>query len=121
MKVGLIGFGRLGKLAAKNLSQDTTLKVFEKEGREQEILSVGATPVSLKECCECPVVLLMVPISHLKDLVQEISPFIKKNTLVIDVCSVKVKPLEWMVTLLVEHLSILKQQILKSIQKAIVD
>lgn len=96
MKVGLIGFGRLGKLATRNLAKDTTLYVYDQVSDDSAIQRLGAKAASLKECCECPIVLLMVPISELKNLLEEMSPFIKENTLVVDVCSVKSYPIQWM-------------------------
>lgn len=96
MNVGIIGFGRLGKLAAKNLAKDTHLMIFDPHSDPQEIKNIGAHPATLKEVCLAQIVLPMVPISALKELLKEISPLLKKDTLVVDVCSVKTLPLQWM-------------------------
>ena len=107
MKVGMIGFGRLGKLIAKNLSQDADLVIFDIEDHKREISALGATPGSLKEVCQCPIVIPFVPMSALENLLKEMAPLLQENALVIDVCSVKSKPVEWMKTILPESVQIL--------------
>lgn len=107
MKVGMIGFGRLGRLIAKNLSQDADLLIYDIENYQNEITELGAKSSSLKEVCECPIVIPFVPMSALEGLLQEMAPLLKENTLVIDVCSVKSKPVEWMKAILPEHVSLL--------------
>lgn len=107
MKVGMIGFGRLGRLIAKNLSQDADLLIYDIENYEREIEELGAKATSLKEVCECPIVIPFVPMSALEDLLKEMAPLLKENTLVIDVCSVKSKPVEWMKANLPENISLL--------------
>ncbi len=99
MKVGLIGFGRLGKLITKYIAQDADVIVYEKfptENTEEEIKSLGAKSGSLKEACECPLVIPFVPISELENTLIEMKDFLKAGTLVADVCSVKTLPIESM-------------------------
>ncbi len=50
MKLGIIGFGRLGQLITKYVAQDADVVVFEKfpnEETEALIKKLGATPCSL--------------------------------------------------------------------------
>ena len=107
MNVSIIGFGRLGKLAAKNLAKDTHLSVFDPSANPKEIEKMGAKAVTLKEACQSQIVIPMVPISALQDLLKEMSPLLAKETLVADVCSVKTLPLKWMEEILPSHVSIL--------------
>ena len=103
----MIGFGRLGKLIAKRLVQDTSLFIYDVENYESDIKEIGATPASLKEVCECPIVIPFVPMSSFESVLKEMTGFIKENTLVIDVCSVKSEPVRWMKEILPDHVSIL--------------
>jgi len=107
MKVGMIGFGRLGKLIAKNLSQDVDLLIHETKPVSDEIKSICATPSTLKEVCDCAIVIPFVPMSCLEGLLKEMAPLLKKDTLVIDVCSVKSEPVRWMTELLPESAQLL--------------
>ncbi len=94
MKVGIIGFGRLGKLLTKNISRDATTLVFDTNLDLNKLEEFGSTAGSLKEVCECPILILCIPISAIETAALEISKFVGKDTLVIDVCSVKVHPME---------------------------
>lgn len=107
MKIGIIGFGRLGKLAAQNLAQDSDLSVFDIKGLEKEIKEVGAKALPLSEVASSDIVLPIVPISELKNTLHSIKDFIKPGALVIDVCSVKEAPVEWMKEILPAHCDIL--------------
>lgn len=107
MKIGIIGFGRLGKLAAKHLAQDSNLSAFDIKGLESEIKAVGAKALSLAEVASSDIVLPIVPISELKKTLESIKSYIKPGALVIDVCSVKEAPVEWMKEILPDHCEIL--------------
>lgn len=100
MQVGLLGFGRLGKLLAKNLAQDADLYIFDPNSNSTEIQNSGARPSSLEEVCRCQIVIIAVEISKFEQCVKQIKDKLNKDSLVIDVCSVKSYPLE----LLREHL-----------------
>lgn len=100
MKVGIIGFGRMGKLITKYLAQDTDLYVTDIEDRTSEIKSLGATPADLETVCSCPIVIPMVPISSFESVIKSIAPLLAKDTLLVDVCSVKTHP----ANLMKEHL-----------------
>ena len=107
MKVGIIGFGRLGGLLTKYLSQDSSVYVFDKENKDQAIKEAGGIPATLEDVCESAIVIPMVPISAFETVIKEISGLLKPGTLVADVCSVKVRPVNTMLELLPEHVSIL--------------
>lgn len=107
MKIGLIGYGRLGKLAAHYLGQDCDLIVYDQSGDYQGHNPKRVKPSSLEEVCQAPIVILAVPISQLADLCRSISSLLEERTLVVDVCSVKVKPMEQMNELLPKHVQIL--------------
>lgn len=107
MKIGMIGFGRLGKLIAKNLAQDADLVIYDIENFEEDILALGAQTGNLQEVCQCPIVIPFVPMSALESLLKEMAPHLNENSLVIDVCSVKSLPVQWMKSLLPEKVSIL--------------
>ncbi len=107
VKIGLIGFGRLGRLIAKNLAQDADLYIYDTFDYSDEIKELGAQSVDLKTVCNCPIVIPFVPMSELEELLKQMAPYLKKDSLVIDVCSVKTMPVQWMKEYLPEEVSIL--------------
>ncbi|MGD2184949.1 MAG: prephenate dehydrogenase/arogenate dehydrogenase family protein [Desulfobacterales bacterium] len=105
--IGIIGFGRFGKLTARYLAEDFDVLVFNRTDKSAEIKKTGARNASLKTVCQQKIVILCVPISTFKAVLAEISPLLKKDVVVVDVCSVKVYPSQWMKASLPETVSIL--------------
>jgi prephenate dehydrogenase len=105
--IGIIGFGRFGKLTARYLAEDFDVLVFNRTDKSAEIKESGARAASLRSVCRQKIVILCVTISNLQDILAEIGPLLKSGGLVVDVCSVKVYPVRWMETLLPEKVSIL--------------
>lgn len=107
MTVGLIGYGRFGKFAARIISKRATVLVFDKKSRPVRSPSKRIRKASLHEAATQPVVILAVPISSLQQTLRSISPLLKPGTLVVDVCAVKAMPVKWMKDLLPRYVSIL--------------
>jgi prephenate dehydrogenase len=105
--IGIIGFGRFGKLTARYLAEDFDVFVYNRTNKSSEIKKTGARAASLKTVCQQKIVILCVPISTLKAVLGEIGPLLKKDVIIVDVCSVKVHPTQWMEALLPETVSIL--------------
>ncbi len=105
--IGIIGFGRFGKLMAAYLAKDFAVKIYNRSDKASEIREIGAVPADLADVCAQKVVILSVPISKMQEYLQNISPLLRKDAVVADVCSVKVYPLQWMKELLPETVSIL--------------
>ncbi len=94
--IGIIGFGRFGALTARYLAEDWKVRVLDSGGRTTAIEASGAEPADLDEVCRQKILVLCVPISALRDHLQRIAPRLGPETLVVDVCSVKVLPVRWM-------------------------
>jgi prephenate dehydrogenase len=105
--IGIIGFGRFGKLTARFLSQDFKVWVHTRSHKEAQVKAIGAHMGDLERVCRQKIIILCVPISNIYEMLKRISPYLKKGTIVVDVCSVKVEPIKWMTTLLPESVSIL--------------
>ena len=105
--IGVVGFGRFGALAARYLAADCKVMVHSGSQPASAIEAVGASKSSLEEACRQPFVVLSVPISAMQGTLQTIAPLVSPEAVVIDVCSVKVNPIEWMQTLLPRHVAIL--------------
>ena len=88
MKIGIIGFGRLGKLVCQYLGQDFSLTVYDKyqtPQMEKEIKSLFASPCQLNEVCQSDLIIPFVPISEMENILREIAPKLKKGQVVADV------------------------------------
>ena len=97
MQIGIIGYGRFGQLLACYLARDFSIQVFD-----PRVSQLPNTPsritlaADLPTICRNPVLILAVPISQVETLLREIRRYLRPETLLIDVCSVKEKPVEWM-------------------------
>lgn len=105
--IGIIGFGRFGRLAARYLAEDFEVRVFDRTDQSTEIRACGGRAASLQTICRQKFVIPCVPISAFKEVLREICPLLDKDAVVVDVCSVKVYPCQWMTSLLPAAVSIL--------------
>ena len=98
--VGIIGFGRFGQLAARYLAPHFNVYASSKSDHSADAKRVGATFTTIEECAKKDFVLVTVPISAFRETIQAISPFVRKDALVFDACSVKEEPVQAMKELL---------------------
>ena len=105
--IGIIGFGRFGALTARYLSEDFSVVVSTRSNKDAAIEACGARAVDFATACGQAVVILCMPISAMQDTLKQVAPLLREDALVIDVCSVKVYPLQWMRDLLPASVSIL--------------
>ncbi len=77
--IGIIGFGRFGKLTARYLAEDFEVFVFNRTDKSAEIKKAGARNASLKTVCQQKIVILCVPISTFKEVLVEIGPLLKEG------------------------------------------
>lgn len=105
--IGIIGFGRFGKLTAGYLSKDFSVVVHTRSDKTAAIAACGARPVSFDIACRQRIVILCMPISAMQETLRKVAPLLREDALVVDVCSVKVYPVQWMRELLPVSVSIL--------------
>jgi len=106
-KIGLIGFGRFGKLVVRHLSNDFEFHVYNKSDKSKEIRESNAIPATLSEACKSEIIILAVPISEIENTLKDMKNLLKKNSIVIDVCSVKEYPVKLMKNMLPHNVQIL--------------
>lgn len=106
--IGLIGYGRFGRLTVQHVSPDFEVVVHTRNREKaSDIREAGGQLVTLDEACAREIVILCVPISAMQATLKQIAPLLKPGTLVMDVCSVKMLPVQWMREALPEHVEIL--------------
>ena len=97
MTISIFGFGDFGKLMTKHLVSRSDVLVYDRNhSRTNEIETLGAKPVSLEEAASGEIVILAVNLDVLEETLVAIAPHLKPGTLVMDVTSVKLKPVEMM-------------------------
>jgi prephenate dehydrogenase len=106
-RIGIIGFGRFGQLTARYLANDFSVGVHTRSDKDDTIRACGARPVDFETACKQPIVILCMPISAMRETLEKMAPLLEADTLVVDVCSVKVYPVKWMRELLPASVSIL--------------
>jgi len=106
-QMGILGFGRFGKLMARNLSADFEVRVCDPAAVDADVRSTGARPADLAAVAQSEVVVLAVPISRMQEALGQIKPHLTAGSLVVDVCSIKERPIRWMQESLPEEVGIL--------------
>jgi prephenate dehydrogenase len=105
--IGVIGFGRFGRLMARYLALDGKVRVWDPAAAAQEVLSTGAEPADLATAAQSDIVIPAVPMSRFQEVLTEVKPHLKTGSLVVDVCSVKEQPVRWMQAMLPAGVDIL--------------
>lgn len=81
--VGIIGFGRFGKVLANILQKGFSIKAYD-------LKSTGEFPgvdfVDLKNVLKEKVIFIAVPIRHFEKVISDISSQLSEGTTIIDVC-----------------------------------
>ena len=66
--IGIIGFGRFGKLTARYLAEEFDVAVHHRTDKSAEINCTGAHSASLETVCRQDIVIPCVPISVLQEV-----------------------------------------------------
>ncbi|MBI1935679.1 prephenate dehydrogenase/arogenate dehydrogenase family protein [Candidatus Woesearchaeota archaeon] len=103
-QIGLMGFGRFGRLIVNHL-KDFEFHVFDSKKIEAKENNMVLS--SLNEACSQDIVILAVPISEIESTLKKIKNLVKKDSVIIDVCSVKEHPVKLMKSILPKHVQIL--------------
>lgn len=102
--VGIIGFGRFGKVLANILQKGFSIKAYDPNPADN---FSGVTFTDLETVLKEKVIFIAVPIRHFESVIQEIAPNLDEGTTIIDVCSVKKHPAEVMENNLPENIGII--------------
>ncbi|WP_417784095.1 prephenate dehydrogenase/arogenate dehydrogenase family protein [Terasakiella pusilla] len=106
--VGLLGFGAFGRLIATHIGPHVDLLIHDPHMVPPSV--ANDTPVrfrSLTEVAACDLVILAMPVSALEDALIRIRPHLQTDAIVLDVGSVKLKPVEQMSRLLPDSVHII--------------
>lgn len=96
MNLGIVGFGRFGEFTARHLRRKLKVVVWDVRDLRKRAAALGVTWGTLPEAASCNFVLLSVPIAEFNTALDEIVPYMTPGALLMDGCSVKVKPVQLM-------------------------
>ena len=102
--VGIIGFGRFGKVLANILQKGFYIKAYDLNPNDG---FHGVEFIELKSVLKEKVVFISVPIRHFESVILEISSKLNDGTTIIDVCSVKKHPVDIMEANLPDNVGII--------------
>ncbi len=97
--ISIIGFGNFGTLLASILNQHFAVSVYHyKKNKEYDnkAKKIRVKLVDIKIASKADIVILSVPISKTKETIKKIAPLMKNGAILMDTCSVKVRPCKWL-------------------------
>ena len=102
--VGIVGFGRFGKILANILQKGFAIKAYDPKptGPSPGVQFSGLDTVLMEK-----VIFIAVPIRYFEKAIIDISQRINQGTTLIDVCSVKKYPVDVMMKVLPKHVGII--------------
>lgn len=104
MKIGIIGFGAFGTFISSILEPYGTIYAYDPS---RSIDSSSVTLMQLEDVRQIDILILSIPLSEYEKMLFAIKPLLRPETLVVDVCSVKVKSRDMMFRVLNGHENIL--------------
>lgn len=93
--LGLIGVGAFGEFMLKHVTPYFDVRIYDAHRNLDDIgQTYNLMVASLEDTASSDIVVFAVPVKELEKSVASVVPFLKKGQLVIDLCSVKCKPVE---------------------------
>ena len=105
-EIGIIGFGQFGQFMAQHLAPFFDIAVCDTNDRQIEAETIGVKWRQFETVAGKEIVIFAVPLKSFADVLQRAVPFLRTDALCLDVCSVKIKPIELMLAHLPETVEI---------------
>jgi prephenate dehydrogenase len=102
--IGIIGYGRFGKVLANILQKGFSLRIHDIEEKES---TSNVNFRTLESVLEEKIIFIAVPIHQFEKLIQKISKIIENDRTIIDVCSVKIHTSRVMLKYLPKNIGII--------------
>lgn len=105
--LGIFGYGSFGALLVEKLAPYFDVCLQTTKDPSALHLPEGVRTESFKAVAECDVIIPAIPLNAYRDWLRSVVPYLRPGTLVVDVCSVKVKPVEMLLKTLPSNVQIL--------------
>ena len=99
-EIGIIGFGQFGQFTARHLARFFDVTACDTSDRSREAAEIGVEYADFATVAKKQTVIFAVPLGAFSDVLQRAAPLLKPNVVCLDVCSVKMKPIELMTEIL---------------------
>ncbi|HLD01707.1 MAG TPA: prephenate dehydrogenase/arogenate dehydrogenase family protein [Patescibacteria group bacterium] len=96
--IAIIGFGRFGSLLVSVLLKESKSKLIVISSKKVALVHKNLVVGSMNRVQDADVIIPCVPISSFETVIKQMAKFVKKEAIVIDVCSVKTLPVDIMKT-----------------------
>jgi prephenate dehydrogenase len=106
-QLGFIGFGSFGQFIIPHLKPYFDITVFDQIDHSNVAKALGVKWGSLEETAQKEFLALAIPVQFLEDLLINIKDIVRPNSLIFDLSSVKVKPIELMLKYLPVNVEII--------------
>ena len=106
-ELGFIGFGSFGQFIIPHLKPYFTITVYDKLNLSEKANELGVNWGTLEETASKDLVALAIPVQFLESLLKDIASMVKPKSLIFDLSSVKVKPIDLMMKYLPANVDII--------------
>lgn len=96
LTIAIIGFGRFGQLLTQIFLECSNAQILVISSKKRLQIHERLSFVSLGEIVSADLVVPCIPISAFKGIILKIAPILKDSAVVMDVCSVKILPVQIM-------------------------
>lgn len=103
MTFGIIGYGPFGHTFAAVIARHAQVRVFSRRQLEPADLPRNVHQATMPEVARCDVVILANELKQIAQDCQAIADYVRPDTIVMDVCSVKLRPAEILLAELSGH------------------
>jgi len=90
--IGIIGFGSFVRLLTDLIAPHLPVLIHSRQDVSADMLPDNTRHGSLEEVAHCSAIIIATELASLNDICKQLAPLVQPQTIVMDVCSVKVKP-----------------------------
>ena len=105
--LGIIGFGSFGQFITPHLQSHFNISVYNRSDKSEKAKKLGVKYESLEYVASMDHVIVCVPVQFMEEMLIKIAPMVSEGAKIIDVSSVKVKPVALMKKYLPKHCEII--------------
>jgi prephenate dehydrogenase len=105
--LGIVGFGNFGRFMVNHLRSRFSISVHDRLDIADEAAQLGVRSAPLPEVAASEILVLAVPVQNMEEVLRDLRGVPRMPELVMDVGSVKVKPLDLMARLLPKRVDII--------------
>jgi prephenate dehydrogenase len=104
--LGIIGAGAFGAFMARHLKPYFDIVLHDKRNVAHLAKKLRVKTGNLQKIAACKIIVLAVPVQQMHTILSELAPLVRLGTLIVDVASVKMKPVALMKKILPQHAAI---------------